>query len=153
MTRLWSLVFVLVLIALGSVGLMYVADWISTARIDHRGVAVANVASEVAARAAIRDSGVPVSDIVQMVQSNRYLEKLPVLVMTTDDAKQYRDVINLRGLGIECLAILTDELDPYRGIRRVWVSDASMVQSFRSRDGGSTLVFSVNSVPSGDVFS
>jgi hypothetical protein len=73
--------------------------------------------------------------------------------MTTDDVNQYRDVINVRGLGIECIVVVEDEIDPYRGIRRVWVSDDSIVQSFRSNDKSSTLLFSVNSVPSGDVFS
>lgn len=154
MTRLWSLVFVLVLIALGSVGLMYVADWLATARIDHRGVAVSSIASEVAARTVIEDRGVSVSEILEMITSSRYLNTVPVLVMTTGDVDQYRDAINVRGLGIECVVILTDEIDPYRGIRRVWVSDASVVQSFRSngQSKSSTLLFPGRSVPSGACF-
>jgi hypothetical protein len=75
MARVFSFVWILLTIALGSVGLMYVADWLASARVDHRGVAVADVASEVAARIAIEDRKLLVSEILDMVKSNRYIKK------------------------------------------------------------------------------
>ena len=155
MTRVFSFVWILLIITLGSVGLMYVADWLASARIDHRHVAVLDVASRTAALAAVQRMGVSLSSIIQDIDSRRVLRGIPILVIQKKDVATIEDVVNVRGLGVECIVIIPDALDPYQGIRRIWVSDENVVQEFRV-DGSRVserLVYPTDSVEGGDPFS
>lgn len=132
MNRIWSLVSLLVIVALGSVGLMYVADWLSVARIDTRAVAIDRVAAEMSSRAAIEQDGIPLARVVARIASEESLASLPLLLMDTRHVTEHKEAFVGRDLGVECVLVLRDMLDPYDAIRRVWIKDTTVVDTFRN---------------------
>jgi len=157
MNRVWSLALLLLTIAFGSVGLMYIADWVSTNRLDRRHVSVADVASRMAALVVIERERVSLGIVLREIEAQRSLRGVPVLVMTSADIRESESAINVRGRGIECVLIVTDIDDPYRAIRRVWVGETGVVSMYRNTRPASAFdtvpVFEAPAVEGGDVFS
>jgi hypothetical protein len=156
MNRVWSLVWLLVIVALGSVGLMYIADWVSTNRLDRRQISVAAVASRMAALVVIERERVRLGQVLREIEAQRSLRGVPVLVMTSKDVRDHQSVINLRGQGIECVLIVTDYDDPYRAVRRVWVGETRVVTMYKNTRPPSAVdsvpVFEAPPVDGGDIF-
>jgi len=155
MNRIWSLVLVLVTVALVSVGMMYLADWMTSIRLDRRTSALADVVSFTAARLAIDQSeeGVELRTIISRIRSHRALESVPVISMTqTDISNNPLSIHMVPGRGVESIVIVVDEPDPYRAIRRVWISDASLLDRYRPVQD--QLLFQMqDAVEGGDPFS
>lgn len=157
MNRVWSLVWLLVIVTFGSVGLMYIADWVSTNRLDRRQIGVADVASRMAALVVIERERVSLGQVLRDLERHSSLRGVPVLVMTMKDVRDNESAINVRGQGIECVLIMSDLDDPYRAIRRVWVGDTRVVSMYgNTRPSGAVdtvPVFEAPPVEGGDVFS
>lgn len=132
MNRLWSLTSLLLIVALGSVGLMYVADWLAVARVDQRTVAIDRVAAHLSSRAAIEQQGIAMSRVLARLRAEPSLATLPILLMETEHVKEHKEAFVGRDLGIECVLVVRDMLDPYDAIRRVWINDSSVVETFKN---------------------
>jgi hypothetical protein len=136
---------------------MYIADWVSTNRLDRRRVSVADVASRMAALVVIERERVKLGTVLREIESQRRLRGVPVLVMTSGDVMNNESAINLQGRGVESVLVVTDYDDPYRAIRRVWVGDTRVLRMYgNTRPPGEVdevPVFEAPAVDSGVVFS
>jgi len=154
MNRLTILVVVLLVVALASVGIMFVMDWVAEGRTDPKVVAIDRVEARFSSLAAIHQKGIPVGDVVRDIRKQSALSSVPVLAMSRTQIENTKKAFVGRDLGIECILVLTDVQNPYDAIRRVWVSDASVVDQFKVDDGAQTVVFVTPlSVEGGDPFS
>ena len=145
MNRILSLTLVLLVVAFGSLGLMYVADYFSTAKCDRLGAAVLDVIAWSDAQRAINSDadGIPLLMVLRRIKTYEAIRDLPVLVMTSEDVAAHPGLIHLvPGRGVEAITIVTDIEDPGRAIRRVWLSDASLARRYEvSATSANTLVF------------
>lgn len=135
-SRLASLVSVMVTAAMACIGMMYILDSLQHLKANPRGVAVVDVASWASAIVAVDpagpDSGIPLRRVIERLRASRALCGVPVLVLERADVVAHRrSILVAEGAGVECVAIVVDEPDPSRAIRRVWVLDASVVDRFR----------------------
>lgn len=155
MNRIWSLASVLGVIALICVGMMYIADWMTSVKWDRRTSALADVVSFVASRLAIDQSGegVPLETVMGRIRSHRSLESIPVVFMTHSDVSKHpSSILMVSGRGVEAVVVVVDEPDPYRAIRRVWVTDATLLLRYRTPED--RILFRVQDVvEGGDPFS
>lgn len=153
--RVSFLASLLVIAAMACVGLLYIADYLVYFKYNPRESAVNGVASWAAARVAIDpEGGVSVGDLVARLQATA-VRDVPVVVVTGRDLEQRPGAILVaEGLGIECVAIVVDETDPFRGVRRVWIPDAAVVDAHRvtAKDASRRAFVDTGVVEGGDVF-
>lgn len=147
MNRILSLSLVLLVLAFGSLGLMYMVDYVPTVKYDRLGAAVLDVIAWSDAQKAINNDtdGIPLFMVLRRIKTYEAIRDLPVLVMTTDDVTAHPGAIHLvPGRGMEAIVIVTDIEDPRRAIRRAWISDASLAARYSvSEASADTPVFAI----------
>jgi len=154
MNRVTSLAAVLLVIVFGSIGIMFVMDWLAESRTDPKVVAIDRVAARFSSYVAIQQAGVPIGNVVKDIRQQSALSSVPVLAMSRVQVESTKKAFVGRGLGIECILVFTDTENPYDAIRRVWVADASVVARYTVTEREQTMVFVIPEVvEGGDPFS
>lgn len=113
---------------------MYISDWVTTTRLDGRASAIAGVVSNLAARLAIdqTDEGISAETVKSLVRAYRILDSVPVLFMEKSEiANHPASIHTVPDRGVEAIVIIVDEQDPYLAVRRVWITDATLVPRYR----------------------
>jgi len=138
---------------------MYIADIVTEYRPDQTLIAVDSVRAWCSSLLVIRRTHIPLVEVVQHIQTKAALDNVPILVASTNAVKTFTTdgtMTMRRGMGIECVLLISDEQDPYRAIQRVWFTDARMIERVRYTPSvqGSMEMFmtSDKSVEAGDVF-
>lgn len=153
MNKVWSLTVLLAVLAFTSVGIMYLFDSVASYSPDRRLLAIDAVRAWCSSTVVIRQSGLPAIDVVQKLRDRSALRSLPIL-MAPSSALERADISGVPDTGIECVLVVTDLVDPYVAIRRVWVGSTRTVDALAYRSSGDYgLVFQGPvSVEGGSVF-